>query len=280
MKKLIYNKNTKEIDIVEEQVTEDCEKTEKENMKKEPKGFKLWLENNKIFFEVFSYFFVGIMGIIISFVGWQTNIRTEKIYQRQLKILDNDREPYFTIHCEPILERFESKDNYYIKKLYTIKNEGGLINGAFLYGVRGYAIIFLVEAETKTEKVYKLYIPEMFETIEEGISLYDEENKEFSFYGYEGSKYDKFENELSLKLNELFKEYNVSVYFENYVDIIYVNYKNEECSHTYKFLGKRMTLVKENMEEKRVFIGGIKDVYNTEDIANDVYKIIKEMEKK
>ena len=42
MKKIVYNENTKEIDVIE-----------KENMKERPKGIRTWLEKNKIFFEIF-----------------------------------------------------------------------------------------------------------------------------------------------------------------------------------------------------------------------------------
>lgn len=237
-----------------------------------------FLNRNKIFFEVFSYLFVGVMGIIISYVGWKTNIRTAEIYQRQLEISDNDREPYFTIQCEPVVERFESEDNYYVKNKYTIKNEGGLIKRTYLYGVRGYATIFLIEPETKTEKIYRLYISGMFEESDGITSSYDEKNKSFFFFGYEGSKYDKFRYELDLRLEDLLEEYSVSVYFENYVDIVYVNYKNEECRHTYKFLGDGIVLDSDSTEKERVFVGSVESIDNVENIAKDVYKIIKEKE--
>lgn len=107
MKKLIYNENTKLIDIVEcEEIIEIKNEKEKNQGRieriKKFFGLKIekrreFLNKNKIFYEVFSYIFVGMMGIIISYVGWQTNIRTAEIYQRQLEILDNDRKPYFTI---------------------------------------------------------------------------------------------------------------------------------------------------------------------------------------
>ena len=60
MKKLMYNKNTKEIDIADKDDFSE---------KKKPRRVKTWLENNKIFFEIFSFVFVGVMGIVISFVG-------------------------------------------------------------------------------------------------------------------------------------------------------------------------------------------------------------------
>ena len=275
MKKLVYNENTKGLDLLEQEMVE--KKIEEENKSKLEK-IRNFFERNKIFFEVFSLFFLGVMGVVISVVGVVINQRTAEIYQSQLEILDNDREPYFTMECEPIIESFESEDNYYIKNLYTIKNEGGLINRAFLYGVRGYLTIFMVEPETKTEKIYKLYISEMFENSNGLTSSYNAENRTFCFYGYEGSKYDKFRNELGIYLRELFKEYSVSVYFENYVDIIYVNYKNEKCSHTYKFLGEELVLSTDSTEKERIFIGGIENVGDTENVAKDIYKIIKQRE--
>ena len=60
MKKLIYNENTKEIEIVEKEAFSAKEK-------KKQKRVKSWLENNKIYFEVFSYLFIGVMGIVIAF---------------------------------------------------------------------------------------------------------------------------------------------------------------------------------------------------------------------
>lgn len=66
MKKLIYNENTKEIEIVEKEAFSAKEK-------KKQKRVKSWLENNKIYFEVFSYLFIGVMGIVIAFAGYNIN---------------------------------------------------------------------------------------------------------------------------------------------------------------------------------------------------------------
>ena len=100
MKKLIYNENTKEIDVVEK-------KHSPEKDEKEPRKVKKWLEENKIFFDIVSTFCVGTMGVVISFVGWKTNQRSADIYQRQLEILENDREPYFTINSEITYQSLE-----------------------------------------------------------------------------------------------------------------------------------------------------------------------------
>ena len=37
------------------------------------------------------------MSIILSFFGWKTDKRSSDIYEKQLEIMNNDREPYFKL---------------------------------------------------------------------------------------------------------------------------------------------------------------------------------------
>ncbi len=100
MKKIVYNEDTKEIDVIEKEGIEDHEKTEKGDTKKRPKGIRALLEKNKIFFEIFSFVFVGGAGIVISFVGLKFNKTIVDINQRQLEITENDKKPHFYIKCD------------------------------------------------------------------------------------------------------------------------------------------------------------------------------------
>ena len=92
MKKLIYNENTREIDVVKK---EDAPEPEKSRIRK----VKYWLENNKIFFEIFSFVFIGVMGIVISVFGVKLNKIIVDINQRQIEIAENDRKPHFSMDC-------------------------------------------------------------------------------------------------------------------------------------------------------------------------------------
>lgn len=83
MKKLIFNENTNMIYIIDQEDLNEAEK-KKINCIKEK------LENNKIYFEVFSYVIIGIMGIVIALVGNNINQKTMEIYEKQLQILDNE----------------------------------------------------------------------------------------------------------------------------------------------------------------------------------------------
>ena len=44
---------------------------------------------------------------------------------------------------------------------------------------------------------------------------------------------------------------------------MYVNYKNEECSHTYKFLGESMSLSTDSIEKERVYVGSVEKIDNS-----------------
>lgn len=133
MKKLIFNEVTKELNFVEQESSRKDGENSKENNNEilkegknniqenaeKSKKLKFWLENNKIFFEIFSYVFVGVMGIVISLVGLKFNETTVEIYQRQLKMDENDREPSF--YSELCWTDVENMDY-----VYEIENRGGI----------------------------------------------------------------------------------------------------------------------------------------------------------
>lgn len=114
MKKLIYNENTKEIDIEEDDFS-----TEKITIRQ-------WLENNKIFFEIFSFVFVGLMGIVISFIGLKFNKTIVDINKRQLEITENDKKPHFYIESDYISANTNQvgTDGKTPKCYYNIINKG------------------------------------------------------------------------------------------------------------------------------------------------------------
>lgn len=265
MKKLIYNENKKEIDVVE------LGKTSEEEEKKSRK-VKTCLENNKIFFEVFSYVLVGIMGIVISFVGWKTNKRSADIYQRQLEILDNDREPYFSLSYETINEE-RNENGYNIINKYTIKNEGGLINDAYLSDIKSCMIICVENDENK----YKYYLDGKFSIPNEQY-IYNLENKKFSFYGQENYEFLNFIEALEKDITFLFNECDVDISVNDYIKINYVNYKNERYNKVYEFSKDGIFTKLEDDKEKVIVLGGTR--YNETDkpmeIAIEIYNYINE----
>lgn len=105
MKKLIYNENTREIDVVEK---EDAPEPEKSRIRK----VKDWLENNKIFFEIFSFVFIGVMGIVISVFGVKLNKIIVDINQRQLEIAENEIIRRLDISDDMYTETWETKGKW------------------------------------------------------------------------------------------------------------------------------------------------------------------------
>ena len=122
MKKLIYNENTKEIDIIKEN---------KRGIKK-IKGF---FEENKIFVEIYSLFFLGTMGVVLSFVGININNETMEIYEKQLEIEEKNMEPFFTLECKNIWEKVEETEgtDKIAKCQYTLTNNGRSITNAHVW---------------------------------------------------------------------------------------------------------------------------------------------------
>lgn len=260
MKKLIYNENTKEINIVEKEAFSA-------KGKKKPKRVKSWLENNKIYFEVFSYLFVGVMGIVISLAGCSINKQTMKIYERQLEILTDDREPYFIMNSNKKSDRsYDDSNNYNIELIYEIKNKGGLILDPCILNIEKYLSIYFSDYKIYKFKIYDFFINEYPE--------YDEEKETLKFYEYRSDEYDNFVNELIQEIEAYFD--NVIVSEQNYVNISYVNYKNEQCLQRFKFTPKKIEV--SDGKKEGIYIG--KDSsYDILTIIEKIKKSIKDIEK-
>lgn len=61
------------------------------------KCLRKWLKKNKIFFEIISSVCLSLMSMVTFAVSISFNQGSSEIYEKQLEILENDREPYFTI---------------------------------------------------------------------------------------------------------------------------------------------------------------------------------------
>lgn len=202
MKKLIYNKHTYEIDIVEHEEIENSKNTEN-NFAKKFVGIRERLKRNKIFFEVFSLIFLGIMGAVISIVGIIINQRTADLYQKQLQIMENDSEPSF--YSELCL--VDAKNMGYV---YEIKNNGGIASDCIAYPILK-ATFFI------NGKVVFFSFNDTFSS--ERLKINKEDDMQ-CMVDFRRSK--NF-------LRELEKELGEQCYSEtDYVVLNYVNYKNEK----------------------------------------------------
>lgn len=231
------------------------------------------LHKNKIYFETVLMLSVTIMGVIISGVGLRIDKRNQEISNKQLEILENDREPYFTIKTNTIEQEFKDYDNYYYKKnRYTILNTGGAISGAYLE-IQPQIVIYIFNDTLDKNEKYVYLMPELF--YGDGIyTLYDEPSKTFTFYGYEGSYYDSLIRKFEKELREKFVDEIVGVLQLNYVDITYVNYENKYFQKRYNFHENQIELEDEaDVVDKCL---GIMESNNMENIVEETYEKIME----
>lgn len=112
MKRLMHIETTKEINIIEEKQNERRLKNKEKKKKK------------KNFYKIFAPVFLTVINVIISYAALNSNRETETIYQEQLRILQDDREPCFTL-----VKKEDAKENE-IGYFYTLKNVGGRISNA------------------------------------------------------------------------------------------------------------------------------------------------------
>lgn len=206
---------------------------------------RIFLEKNKVFFEIFSSVLLGVMSIIISVVGTQINNKTKKIYKKQLEILENDREPYFVLKCRKLLTFFPPKVGK--KKKYILKNIGGLIS-CVDFDIDLYFEINVWYYSSPQRYRFKVkfidYCTNFYQKKWKFDITYAAKNKKLVFYEFnknirinllEQDIRDKIEKTLNINIIKYSKTHaNVSVFDNIYISMSYVDYKNKNCACEYK----------------------------------------------
>lgn len=215
MKRTVFNGVTKKLDLVERERENTNEEILKENENtKISRKFKLWLETNKIFFEVFSYVFVGVMGIVISLVGLKFNVTTVDIYQRQLQIEENDSEPRFS---SELLEINEKNTEY----AYEIVNDGGIASGCTVCPIP--VGVYFINNKFVRVSCIDNFSAGKLESGEKCIIAFSRSKKLF----------ENIEKELE----------NQCIMVLEYVALDYINYQNKNISNYYCLTSKGMYLI-------------------------------------
>lgn len=277
MKKLIYDERTKIIDIVEQekmQILKELKNVNQEarndiddemnKVKKESNGIRNCLERNRIFFEVFSWVFLGIMGAILSFVGININNKTMEIYEMQLQIEENDRNPHFNLKCKNVWKKVnETKGTDKIaKNRYTITNNGGNITNVFIWAES--QILFYIPTEVEDEWYIFRYITHNFDVNHNQPRRQKEKDRKFIFYEYtsENNKNESIDRQMELGkyLKEnLNKEVTYTV--RNFLHIIYTDYMGKEKIKLFRFDSLGIWEVEQKQEG--VFVGITLDAIKT-----------------
>lgn len=228
MKRLIYNENTKQIDVVEEDFSS------KEKEEKKSRRVKTWLENNKVFFEIFSFVFVGIMGIAISFIGLKFNKTAVDIYQKQLEITENDKKPRFYIKCD-YLSATNNRigiDGKTTKCYYSIGNKGEEITQVSM-NPESYVFFYI---PTNIEREYYIFKFRSNDFCTDGGNWIEtiEKDKEYMFAEYIFKDEGMSEWMAIAKIvSEYFPE--IKCVHKNIVNIRYTDYIGEEKEEIFIF---------------------------------------------
>ncbi len=272
--KIDYNKYTHEINFIKVKEHTFMQKVRKR------------LTKNKIFIIVIPSFFLTIMSVIISVIGVVESIKSTEIYNKQLEIMENDREPYFILKSKPIDGVYSGNGYNYTKRLCTIENGGGLITGACLFPVYTEVKIEIFNKKLGKRCTYILIYSGLFEDVDIKNSsfLYDIESKTFRFYILESDKFNNFIHNLQLELEKTFppSEENkwmerIQISYDNKVEIQYINYKNIEYNQVYKVNSyDRMTLISPEENDEVILLGNASIEEDYRYIIRDVCKEIKE----
>lgn len=266
MKRLIYNENTREIDIDEQEEIQISKESESENIneeikdntsdetkeiKKESNEIRNRLEKNRILFEVFSWVFLGIIGAILSVFGNNINNKTMKIYEMQLKIEENDRKPHFTLECENVWEKVDETKgtNKIAKAKYILTNDGGNIKNVY-YWAESY-IIFYVPTGVEDEWYIFKYQTNNFDVNHSRKIREEEKGRKFVFYEYTSEKEKSKKDIKALKLGKYLSENlnkDITHSYRNILNIMYTDYMGEEKRKVFNFLGAELNELEKNLD--------------------------------
>lgn len=231
------------------------------NVKKHEKAdkgkIKIFLEEKKIFFEVFSYVFVGVMGIILSAVGININQQTMDIYNRQLKISENENSPYFDLEFEKVWDKVEEtqKTEKIANIKYTLTNNGGKIRNV---SVRPESyLIFYVPTGMNNEWYTFKYMTNNFSINRSFKKREEEKGRKFIFYEYISEKLKNTIDNRDFELAKyLSKNLNIEENLRNKVtyskkDILYIDYidyMGEEQSKIFEMAGSELEELEKDID--------------------------------
>lgn len=244
------------------------------------------LEKNKIFFEIFSSVLLAAMGLIVSVVGVQINERDQQTNKRQLEIIEENREPFFTIKGQEIYEEVEETQdtNAIAIKRYTIKNEGGIIHDV---SIKKYACAIIYIQKDKNivgeYNIFKYTFPDFFFNLLDSMPLTQKKdaNKDIVFYEYGIEKKHIDEDVYEFDFEDIFwmLEEDIKKRFlcdiilrrKNYIELTYTNYKNEKYTKIFEFEINNMWI--SNEEEEFIDLGYCTKV-KVDEMGEEVQKLV------
>ena len=200
-KKLIYNENTKLIEI----------KTDTKSK------FQLFLEQKKIYFETIMLLILSFAGVIVSIVGVKVAMVANDISLNEQRIEDIEKQPSFVFDVEAEEDRMK----------YIIKNTGGDIKCGNVFGD---VVLIIAIYDEQYEYLGKGYIL---------LGGYFE--KDYSTYNFGTNCFELYSTlepkpviEWIKKIEKLIEEtgFYCGIECTEYFDFMYTDYKQETIQKT------------------------------------------------
>jgi len=130
-------------------------------------NLRLWLKNNKIYFEIFSYIFLGLASIIVAILSWNTSHKQLEILQLEhLPVINIQRDyktPFEMILVENVgYHLFEPKVD--INSYFEIQrtNYNSSDKKTYFYRIDDY-YNFVINTDNTVGRVSTIYSTEYYE---------------------------------------------------------------------------------------------------------------------
>ncbi len=196
-----------------------------------------------IFSEKVTAVLLSIMSILISYFAWQNDTTSRIIANKELEILENDREAYFTIDCDKTVTEDDGKT--YISN-YTIHNDGGRISGVSIYPSAHIEIVVAYsgpspegmgdDSSVYFAETYMIPLPDEFFGIDDSpYKAYNSTTKSFTVYSKESINLFDFLDAIENNIQSSDKNLSASSLHMKKLKISYCNYENISKKVEYVF---------------------------------------------
>lgn len=213
--KLVFNKNTKELEV------------------KEKNSFKKWLKDNKIYFETIMTISLTLMGIVVSFISLSIDKTVADIQKEQLELQHLLNMPVFNVSSIRHREEYIVDGIIYAPCMeYEIVNNGGNIYDGYLK-TKG-----RVEVTVENEEQDILIVLENSQRFLKSYSYYNANRKSFTIK----SDFDNRYIELKNYLHDAFKEQNLFISIDtiDYINIQYYDIEHNFHNEWYELNGDEL----------------------------------------
>ncbi|MBR2043661.1 MAG: hypothetical protein IJ946_04910 [Clostridia bacterium] len=236
--------------------------------------------------ECITAFFLSVMSIIISIVSLSTDKTSRNIAAKELEILTNDREAYFTVNTTS--DGYKNNDKEFVLP-FLIKNEGGRISGASVSVSSHIKVMMTLSGIQKQEVngkvvskadfyqvLFVIPVKDLAYLDKESYKAYDQQSKSFKVYERYPNNFFDFLDLIEEKICINDERLTAACARFDELEIRYCNFENVSKKVVYNLGTDYMSTIPENWKDeytekniKVITIGHTFDSY-TEETAQSI----------